>query len=353
MPPPDFLHKNVEIKLYGQYIAAGAAFSLSTNSDRLLDAAGNTFQPTEFPGNAIDFRLRFWVDDADRSQSPWPKPYIRGLNSLVFAGFDEGSSMLVDLHGRRAVGRFSAGIAADLAYWQTVIFPMLLSIVSASIGIAELHCACVAKKEQGVLLAGPSGAGKSTLALAMSQQGYGFLSDDRTFCFMEKGEPRVCGLPTLFKLRPGAAAWFDELREKQLSDTRNGGPAFWLEPKDLSGVERVRQCRPTALIFLERGSRQDFQLIAISKAEAMCRLNAELMAELPEVAARRSETIQKIADLPCWLLQYGGPPHLIAQKISQHLVNVRTLHREGGTNERLASTDGNRSADVIGNGHSN
>ena len=337
MPPPDFLHKNVEIKLCGHYIAAGATFSLSTNSARLLDAAGNTFQPAEFAADGIDFRLRFWVDDADRSQSPWPKAYVRGFNSLVFASFDEGSSMLVDLHGRRAVGRFSAGIAADLAYWQTVIFPMLLSIVSASIGIAELHCACVAKEEQGVLLAGPSGAGKSTLALALSQQGYGFLSDDRTLCFVEKGEPRVCGLPTLFKLRPEAVSWFDELREKQLSDTRNGDLAFWLEPKDLSGVKRVRQCRPTALIFLERGNSQDFRLIAMSQAEAMSRLNAELMAELPEAAAKRSETIQRIAGLPCSLLQYGGPPHLIARKISEHLVNVWAMHREGRPNERLAS----------------
>jgi DNA polymerase III delta prime subunit len=204
---------------------------------------------------------------------------------------------------------------------------MLLTIVGASVGIAELHCACVARDQQGMLLAGPSGAGKSTLALALAQQGFGFLSDDRTFCFAEKSELRVWGLPTLFKLRPEAIRWFDELREKPLTDTRNGGPAFWLEPKELRGVERVRHCRPSLLIFLERWDTSElpsseFRLSQMSSAEALSRLNAELMTEPPEAAAKRSETIKKVTELPCWLLQYGGQPHRIARELSQHFVNV-------------------------------
>lgn len=230
--------------------------------------------------------------------------------------------MLVDLRTRRVVGRFSTGMAADLAYWQTVIFPMLLSIMSASVGIAELHCACVAKHQRGVLLAGPSGTGKSTLALALSQQGYDFLSDDRTFCFVENGELRVSGLPTLCKLRPEAILWFDELRQKQLTGVRTGGPAFWLEPKDLKGVERARQCRPVSLIFLDRRDSSEFRLIPMSATEAQSRLDAELMMELPEATAKRAEVIKRIAHLPCWLLQYGGQPHRIARQISEHFVNA-------------------------------
>jgi hypothetical protein len=322
MPPPDFLHKNAETKLCSHYIAAGAVCNLSTNSIRVLEAASSTLQSTECPPGAIDFWLRFWIDDRDPSRPPWPRPYVRGLNSLVFASFDEGSSMLADLRTRSVIGRFSAGMAADLEYWQTVIFPMLLSIVSASVGVAELHCACVARDRQGILLAGPSGAGKSTLALALSQQGFGFLSDDRIFCFVEKSEVRVWGLPTLFKLRPEAILWFDELREKQLTDARNGGPAFWLEPKDLRGVERVRECRPASLIFLERRDSPEFRLIPMSPAEAQYRLNTELMTELPEASAKRSEIIKKVTDLPCWLLHYGGQPHRIARQLSHHFVNV-------------------------------
>ena len=47
--------------------------------------------------------------------------------------------MLVDLRTRRVIGRFSVGIANDRAYWETVIFPMLLSVLGGSVGITELH----------------------------------------------------------------------------------------------------------------------------------------------------------------------------------------------------------------------
>jgi hypothetical protein len=322
MQQPDFLHKDARTDLCEQFIAAGARCSLSTNSEPILDAARNTFQAVTSQSASLDFRLRFWVDTTDSSRPPWPKPYVRGRDYLVFAAFDEGSSMLADLRSHRVIGRFSARMAADLAHWQAVIFPMLLTIVSASVGIAELHCACVAKKGRGILLAGPSGAGKSTLAYALSQQGFGFLSDDRTFYCIENGEPRAWGLPTPLKLRPGAIQWFDELREQRLTDARSGGPAFWLEPGRLIGLERVRQCRPTALLFLERRDAPEFRLTPISSSDVLNRLRGDLIAEPPEADEKRSETIQKIADLPCWLLQYGGQPHLIAQQINRHLAEV-------------------------------
>jgi hypothetical protein len=322
MQPPDFLHKDAETNLCEHYIAAGAACSLSTNSQRVLDAARNTFQAAEVQPGAVDFHLRFWVDDADSSQAPWPKPYVRGLDHLVFAGLDEGSSMLADLRTRRVIGRFSPAMAGDRAHWQTVIFPMLLTIVSASVGIAELHCACVAKREDGLLLAGSSGAGKSTLALALSQQGFGFLSDDRTFCSVDNGAARVWGLPTPLKLRPEATRWFDELHDQRLTDTRSGGPAFWLEPELLSGVQRVRKCQPASLIFLERRDTSEFRMSPMSSIEALRRLNRELMTELPEATEKRIGTLKRIAELPCWLLQYGGHPQWVARQICQHLAKV-------------------------------
>jgi hypothetical protein len=320
--PRDFLHKDAKTPLSKRYIAAGAVCSLSTNSQQILDAARNTFQAADVEPGSVQVHLRFWVDDTDPSHPPWPKPYVRGLGYLVLASFDEGSSVLADLRTCRVIGRFSPGMAADVAYWQTVIFPMLLTIVGASVGIAELHCACVAGAQDGLLLAGPSGAGKSTLALALSQQGFGFLSDDRTFCSVENGEAQVWGLPTPLKLRPEATLWFDELREERLTDTRSGGAAFWLDPEHLIGVKRVRRSRPTSLIFLERGSAAEFRMSPISSTEALSRLNRELMAECPEAVARRTGTIKKIVELPCWLLRYGGQPHLVARQISRHLARL-------------------------------
>ena len=155
-----------ETELCEDYIAAGAVCRFSTNSVRVLDAARETFLPVKRPRRA-DFSVRFWVDESDLSQPPWPTPYVRGLDHLVFAGFDEGSSMLADLRSRRVIGRFSPAMAEDRTYYKTAIFPILMTIVGASIGIAELHCACVAKNQDAVLLVGPSGSGKSHFVVGL------------------------------------------------------------------------------------------------------------------------------------------------------------------------------------------
>jgi hypothetical protein len=319
MRSPDFLHKNAETELCEDYVAAGAVCRFSTNSVRLLDAARETFLPLKRP-RAADFSVRFWVDESDRSEPPWPTPYVRGLDHLVFAGFDEGSSMLVDLRARRVIGRFSRAMAADCAYYKSVILPMLMTIMSASVGVAELHCACVAKNQEALLLIGPSGAGKSTLSLALSQCGFGFVSDDRTFCSVENGEVQVWGLPTRLKLRREAASWFPEVQASPVSSGSKSESDVWLEPEQLGGVKRVRQCRATSLIFLERRDDSEFRLRTLSSSEALRRLSVDLMEELPEAAAKRLETLKRIIELPRWLLQYGGEPQVIAQQISQQIV---------------------------------
>jgi hypothetical protein len=319
MSASDFLCKDAETPLCEHYNAAGALCSFATNSEALLEAARETFLPIETPRVPVDFSVRFWVDHSNSAQPPWPKPYVRGLDHLVFAGFDTGSSMLADLRTRRVIGRFSEAIAADRGYWKTVILPMLLSILGGSVGITELHCACVAKNEDGVLLAGPSGAGKSTLAVALSQSGFGFLSDDRTFCSQDDGRVLAWGLPTRLKLRREAGTWFRELQEQEPTDAQKGELVYWLNPEHILGVRRVRCCQAKAVIFLERLEAPGFCITQLSSTDAMSRLDRDLMAESPEAVAKQSTTIARLTDIPCWLLRYGGKPLTIARKIESHL----------------------------------
>jgi hypothetical protein len=319
MHSPDFLHKDAETGLCEHFMAAGALCRLVTNSEQILEAARDSFLPAMPSAGAIDFSVRFWVDDTRPSRLPWPKPYVRGLDHLIFAGFDEDSSMLANLRKRHVIGRFSQGMAADQAYYKHVVFPMLLTIVSASIGIAELHAACVVSKQHGILLAGPSGSGKSTLALALAQCGFGFISDDRTFCCVQNDEVRVFGLTTQLKLRSESIRWFPELQTSESIPIRSDDADIWFEPEHLSGVRRCRHGRATSLIFLERMDAPEFRLSPMPEAEALNRLTSELMPESPEGIVKRSETMKRVVELPCWLLHYGGKPDQIAQKICAHI----------------------------------
>jgi hypothetical protein len=334
----DFLCKDAVTPLHEHYIAAGVICSFSTNSEPLLEAARETFLAVKAPPDSFDFSVRFWVDPAGSAQPPWPTPYVRGLDHLVFAGFDSGSSMLANLSSRRVIGRFSTGMAADRGYWKTVILPMLLSILGGSVGITELHCACVAEHANGLLLAGPSGSGKSTLALALSQLGFGFLSDDRTYCSLGDDGVLAWGLLTQIKLRRESGAWFRELRDQQPTDVQKGELVYWLDPERALGVQRLRSCQPNAVVFLEQLEAPAFHMTRLSSVDAMYRLERDLMAELPEVAAAQSATIARLAQVPCWLLRYGGEPFNIARKIAGHFERDGLTTCNATTNETVSVT---------------
>jgi hypothetical protein len=322
----DFLHKDAETMLCEHYMAAGAVCSLSTNSEHVLTAARNTFLPLESAPSVVDFSMRFWVDGADAPQQRWPKPYVRGLDRMVFAGLDAYSSLLADLRTRRVIGRFSAAMAADTRHWKTIIFPMLLSIVAGSVGLVELHASCVAKDQLGLILLGPSQSGKSTLAMAFTGAGFQLLSDDRTFCSLTHGELQAWGLPRPLKLRPEAAFWFDDLRGQEPTEVQNGERVFHFKPKQ----ESATKCKPQLLIFLERQEVCGFSLIPIKRGEARSRIERDLMAETPEAIRKQAGCTDELLSLPRCLLRYGGNPKVIADELATFFLNRPECQPSGG-----------------------
>ncbi len=322
----DFLHQHAETHLCEHYTAAGTVFSLSTNCDKLLAAARGSFLPAEAAAGASDFSLRFWVDETDAARPPWPKPHLRGLGHLVFVGLDAKSSMLVDLRNRRLIGRFSPGMAGDGRYWNTIIFPMLISILAGSLGIVELHASCVAREQDGLVLMGPSRSGKSTLALALMEASFRLLSDDRTFCSLKHcslTQDRVLayGLPRPLKLRREAAVWFDELRDREPTDMQNGETVFYCEPGRHFRKNGLAACEPKAIVFLERQESLGFHLAPMRAREIKSRIELDLLAEDPAAVEKQEKTLDSLLALPCWRLRYGGRPQAIAEQLAASFLN--------------------------------
>jgi hypothetical protein len=307
-----FLHKNVETPLCEHYIAAGALCSLTTNSEQLLEAARKTFLPLISLGGSVDFSLRFWVDDAATAAPPWPRPYVRGLGHLVFAGFETRSSLLANLRTRRVIGRFSTGMASDTRHWKMVIFPMLLSILAGSVGLVELHASCVASGQQGLILLGPSLCGKSTLAMALTKAGFKFVSDDRTFCSVKDGKLVAWGLPRPLKLRRDSGAWFDDFRDREPTDIQNGDLVFHFDP----GLQRASQCEPRLLAFLERDESTDFEMTPMTCSQALSQIEQDLLAESPEALRVQEETLEQLLSVSSIMLRYGGRPQQVAEQLA-------------------------------------
>ena len=310
----DFLRRDVETPLTEHFLMAGVVGAISTNCQTILTAARHCFPRLEVPTGEPGLRLRFWVDPQGTTESSWRKPFCRGLDHLVFAGFDSQSAMLVDLPGRRAIGRFSPAGAADAARWQVVIFPIVISLMGAAVGITELHCACVSREGRGLLLAGPSGAGKSTLALALAQAGFALLTDDRTYLSSMRRPIDRLGSRHPHQAPPGCSGLVPRTARRCTPRAPDEEQALRIDPTRAMGIQRLRACEPQALVFLDRQDHATFELSPMAPSEAAAQLAGDLMVEPPDAAEKQQRMIAELVERPCWRLRHGGTPQAVAEE---------------------------------------
>jgi hypothetical protein len=304
------------------FFVAGSVWDLRSNSKEILQAMQETFDQADGERQA-DLHLRFHVDLAVNHAPLWPTPHFRALDHLYYATYGPCDSMLVDQLGRRVLGSFSPATARDLRYWKQTILPVLLGIVSASIGVTPVHCACVVKDGSGLLLGGESGAGKSTTALALCRNGFSYLSDDCTYLSRSGKGLRAWGLPTPVKLLPDAVSYFPEIASLDPVLSLNGEWVLNVDPTGISNVERCLNCTPRWLVFLERKERKvDSSPVIkpLSSWEAASRLVADLEtmpAVLSDQYQYQVETISRLVDRECWVVQHGLKPEPLARLLSE------------------------------------
>jgi len=294
----------------------------------MLVAARKSFSPVKIAPPPADLTLRFWVDADDCTQQPWPKPYVRGLDELVFVGLNARSSILADLRKRRMIGRISPALADDSRYWRTVVFPILFSVVAGSIGLVEVHASCVTSDRNGVLLVGPSRSGKSTLAFAFVEAGFQLLSDDRVFASVQRDGLLAFGLSRPLKLRRDAMSWFQQARAVKQMDRQGEESVCYIEPEEPTTQWTLQPSIPRALIFLERQDTAVFRMIPMTPADAKYHIETDVMAELPRAMKTQKRVIGALSALPCWRLQYGGlPPQVVAEQILSSLFGYGAFER--------------------------
>ena len=302
-----------------RFFVAGSVWDVRSNSHEILQAMREMFDQAS-SGQHADLHLRFHVDFAVNNAPCWAKPHFRALDHLYYATYGPCDSMLVDQLSRRVIGSFSPAVARDLRYWKQTILPVLLGIVSASIGVTPVHCACVVKGGSGLLLGGESGAGKSTMALSLSRNGFSYLSDDCTYLSRTCAEMRAWGLPTSVKLLPDAVSYFPELVSLDPVLSLNGEWALNVDPTEISNVERCLSCAPRWLVFLERKEDSPPVIKPVSSLEAASRIVADLETMPPLIFDQyeyQLETIKRLADRECWVVQHGLKPELLARLLAE------------------------------------
>ena len=321
----DFLRTEAVTPLNGRYQAAGVQLRITTNFEPILNAAQKAFGNRSAPGldGGEEIRLRLWVEDTPQfvRPEPKPKPYFRGLGEMVFAGIDGGNSILLNLPEQFGIGRFTPEVASDSILWETILFPALLTILGPSVGLAPLHCACVAWKGSGLLLAGESGAGKSTLSLALAESGFDFLSDDRTLIAVDQGRLLAWGLSREMKQRVESITQFPSLSQIEPNGIYKRTDELRFDAGKVPGIHHIRCCEPRWLVFLERQSRPAFSLTAIPPQEAASRLASQLHRTSAEAQEKQRRVIEDLVKGECFRLLYCGDVRTVAGALHSLVVN--------------------------------
>ncbi|WP_353071320.1 hypothetical protein [Tunturiibacter gelidiferens] len=302
---------------------AGASCDLHTNSCELLSLLSNISIPTN-PILTSRFSMRVLVNES--SPKPMGEPHFRGLHHVVTASFGSDNIFVFDILRRTVNASISTVAARNSRFWKEKLVPISLGVLGAAMGMVPMHCACLESDGDGLLIAGLSGAGKSTLSVALSQEGFSYVSDDWTYISQFRSSLVAHGTSAPVKLLPDAVSHFPGLTRYKLQTSMNGELAYEINIAETFGTRIERACEPRWLIFLERTRQSGAKFTTVTSCKAHSYLDSSmerLPVQLFEASAMRDLTVEAVSRLPCWLFRYGGTPRFAARHLRAFVANRR------------------------------
>jgi hypothetical protein len=312
------------LPLRAEFHLADARCLLSTNSHEVL----KTSLAWQSSDKIFSVRRTFHMDIIESDSCALAATdctHFRGLRHLVFAKIEPRSFITFDLLRRRVMGVLSPAAARDLHFWNSKFLPITIGLLGTTMGIAPLHCACLDRNGDALLVAGNSGAGKSTLTAALAKQGFGVVSDDCTYVSKDGAELVAHGLFSRVKLLPDAVRFFPELQDFAPKETLNGEIAHEIDPASVFQSKVKTRSRPKWMLFLERKAEHGSQFVRCAPEHFahFFEKNAEkLPLELQDAIRGRSEIIQSLSRCNSWILQTGDSPMQTAAAIDEFLSEV-------------------------------
>jgi hypothetical protein len=302
---------------------AGAACDLRTDSLELaMVLEGLSISTGDTVSSGFDMRVI--VDES--SDEAAGEPHFRGMHHVVTASFGRSNVFVFDILRRALSAGVSAAIARDDRFWKEKLIPITLGVLGSAMGLVPVHCACLELDGDGLLIAGVSGAGKSTLSVALSENGFNYVSDDWTYISRRDDGIVAHGTSAPVKLLPDAVGHFQSLQGHSLQVSMNGELAYEVDIAEAFGARIERACEPRWLIFLERTQRAEAVFTPMSSTEARTYVSSSverLPRQLYEAIATRQQTMESVVLLPSWRFRYGGSPQFAAKELREFVAHRR------------------------------
>jgi hypothetical protein len=298
---------------------AGKNFGLRTNSEPLLALLMLVYPREDAVGSTSDVVFDIRVDDA-AEKCELPVPCFRGTEHLVLATFGSRTFFTFDLLRNYVAGVVPCHRTHDRAFWQRIIIPITMGVLGPSVGVAPLHCGCLVRKSEGIMISGLSGAGKSTLSVALAQCGFQLLSDDWTYVTQLSSGLTAFGLSVPVKLLPDARQFFPELEQFTAAPSLNGELAYEVNAVDAFHVIQATTCTPRRFFLLQRSQNPGcrFRPLSIRDVHNWLEQSAErLPKRLAAAHNRRSAIIHEVSKLESFVFETSLSPHASAFAVKE------------------------------------
>ena len=271
VPRYDPIGCDFNLPLKGVFHPLGFTVGIATNSDRVLEAAEESWKSFEPVFDAPPVELRIAVLDKHARECP-PPPTCRGQRNLVMFTASPHDFAVCDLTTGFASCWLSASTVGNSAYLRYHFLDAMALLLIEAAYLTPVHAACVAFHGQGLLLCGDSGAGKSSLSFACARRGWTFVSDDASFLVRGGKHNVVVGNPSHLHLRESATELFADLSSNRLTPRINGEMAIELATGNMPHVATASQSRISFLVFLNRQASGPANLQPFSKERASAAL---------------------------------------------------------------------------------
>ena len=192
----------------------------------------------------------------------------------VFVNFYNGfCSMNIDFNDKNDI---KANCEVDrpercgLDFFPNFIILAALEIIFKYYGLFFIHSSLVSNEKFGILIPGSSGSGKTTLAFYLSSIGFKLITDDKSFCGIEKNNAVCRGIlqPTDIIKKKDTFLIKSGFAEKIIQQHEDNGRLIIIKKFNPEYIDDKTQVR--LILFPEIGDK--FKARILSKNDALIRL---------------------------------------------------------------------------------
>ena len=301
-PIDDPLLCKVELPLRAVFYPLGFAFEIITNSQAVLDAAGESWGHAKQRDNGPSLQLRIGVTARTSGNCP-PCPVVRGQQHLLSIVADAHNQAICDLQAGFAFAWLTENALQHRSYARYHFLEAVALVLIATSRATPIHAACVTRHGRGMLLCGPSGAGKSTLAYACARSGWIFTSDDSSYLKHHADELRVVGNSHQLRFRPSAKDLFPELRGRGVTPRAEGKPSIEVPTAELPEIVTAEEAIVCNIILLNRWPSARAELVSVPAEAAQQYFQQSL--QLPDkIQEQQAEALKSLSTAAVYELRY-------------------------------------------------